>query len=134
LVSIQVGIYNDDFKDRITFNASAADASLEALGLTPHSLATKEGAQISIASADSAINQVNAIRANFGAMQNRLQSTVNNLGVSDENLSAANSRVRDTDVALETSEMVRNNVLLQAGVSVLAQANNFQQVALKLLQ
>ncbi|MCC6276748.1 MAG: flagellin FliC [Oligoflexia bacterium] len=133
LFSIQVGIFNDEFKDRITFNASAADATLEALGLTPHSLATKEGAQVSIAAADSAITSVNAIRANFGAMQNRLQSTVTNLGVSDENLSAANSRVRDADVALETSEMVRNNILLQSGVSVLTQANNFQQVALKLL-
>jgi flagellin len=134
LFSIQVGVYNDDFKDRITFNASAADSTLEALGLTANGLATKEQAQQSIATADDAIVSVNAIRANFGAMQNRLQSTATNIGVSDENLSAANSRVRDTDVALETSEMVRNNILLQAGVSVLGQANTVQQVALKLLQ
>ncbi|MDZ4676902.1 MAG: flagellin [Oligoflexia bacterium] len=134
LFSIQVGVYNDDFKDRITFNASAADATLEAFGLTAQSLATKEQAQMSIATADDAIVSVNGIRANFGAMQNRLQSTVNNIGVSDENLSAANSRVRDTDVALETSEMTRNNILLQAGVSVLSQANAVQNVALKLLQ
>jgi flagellin len=133
LFSIQVGVYNDDFKDRITFNASAADSSLEALGLTVHGLATKEAAQNSIAAADTAIVSVNGIRANFGAMQNRLQSTVMNLGVSDENLSAANSRIRDTDVAAETSDMVRNNILLQAGVSVLSQANAVQNVALKLL-
>lgn len=133
MFAIQVGVYNDDFKDRITFNASAADATMEALGLTPHGLATKEAAQVSIAAADDAIVSVNAIRANFGALQNRLQSTVNNLGVSDENMSAANSRIRDTDIASETSEMVRNNILLQAGVSVLSQANAAQQVALKLL-
>ncbi len=133
MFSIQVGVYNDDFKDRITFNSSAADSTLEALGLSAHNLASKESAQVSIAAADDAIVSVNSIRANFGAMQNRLQSTVNNLGVSDENLSAANSRVRDTDVAAETSDMVRNNILLQAGVSVLTQANAVQQVALKLL-
>ena len=134
LFSIQVGIYNDDFKDRITFNASAADATLEALGMAAHSVASKEAAQVAIASADDAIVQVNGIRANFGAMQNRLQSTVNNLGVSDENLSAANSRIRDTDIAAESAEMTRNNVLLQAGVSVLAQANSVPNIALKLLQ
>jgi len=134
LFSIQVGINNDEFKDRITFNASAADATLDALGMSPHSVGTKEGAQVAISAADDAIVQVNGIRANFGAMQNRLQSTVNNLGVSDENLSAANSRVRDTDVAAETAEMTRNNVLLQAGVSVLAQANSIPNLALKLLQ
>ena len=82
---------------------------------------------------DNALISVNAIRANFGAMQNRLTSTSNNLLVADENLSAANSRIRDTDVAAETSEMTRNNILLQAGVSVLGQANNSQQIALKLL-
>ncbi len=133
VLAIQVGVHNDDFKDRITFNASAADSTLEALGLVPHNIATKEGAQVSLAAADEAITSVNGIRANFGALQNRLQSTVQNLGVSDENMSAANSRIRDTDIAAETSEMTRNNILLQAGVSVLSQANASQQIALKLL-
>ena len=72
-------------------------------------------------------------RANLGALQNRLQSTVNNLGVYDENMSAANSRIRDTDIAAESSEMIKNQVLLQAGISVLTQANATQQLALKLL-
>ena len=134
IFDIQVGIYNDNFKDRITFNASAADSTLEALGITAATLGSKEGAQQSLAMVDEAMTSVNAMRANFGAMQNRLQSTVNNLGVSDENLSAANSRIRDTDVASETSEMIRNNILLQAGVSVLTQANATQNIALKLLQ
>lgn len=133
VIDIQVGTHNDSFKDRISFNASAANAGLEALGLTAESVSTKEGAQMSIDIADRAIVSVNAIRANFGAMQNRLTSTTANIAVSDENLSAANSRIRDTDIAAESSELVRNNILQQAGVSVLAQANNMGQMALKLL-
>jgi len=133
IIDIQVGTHNDPFKDRISFDASAADASLQALGLTAESAATKEGAQLSLDVVDNALVSINAIRANFGAMQNRLTSTSNNLLVADENLSAANSRIRDTDVAAETSEMTRNNILLQAGISVLGQANNSQQMALKLL-
>lgn len=132
-IDIQVGTNNDPFRDRISFNSAAANSSLEALGLTAESVATKEGAQMSLDTIDKAMTQVNAIRANFGALQNRLVSTSNNLLISDENLSAANSRIRDTDVASETSEMTRNNILLQAGVSVLGQANQSQQLALKLL-
>lgn len=134
LFSIQVGVHNDEFKDRITINASAADSTLEALGMTGHGIATKEGAQVSISATDDAIMSVNAIRANLGALQNRLQSTATNLGVSMENLSAANSRIRDTDIALETSELTRNKILLQAGVSVLSQANELPVLATKLLQ
>lgn len=133
VIDIQVGTHNDSFKDRISFNASAANSSIEALGIAAESVASKEGAQQSIDFADKAIVSVNAIRANFGAMQNRLQSTTANLAVSDENLSAANSRIRDADVAAESSELTRNNILTQAGVSVLAQANNVSQMALKLL-
>ncbi len=133
MIDIQVGVNNDPFQDRISFNAGAANASLEALGLTAESAATKEGAQLSLSVVDQALTSVNAIRANFGALQNRLVSTSNNLLIADENLSAANSRIRDTDVAAETSEMTRNSILLQAGVSVLGQANQSQQLALKLL-
>ncbi|MFS4459376.1 flagellin [Bdellovibrio sp. HCB2-146] len=132
-IDIQVGVNNDPFRDRISFNAGAANSSLEALGLVAESVATKEGAQLSLDVVDNAMTSVNAIRANFGALQNRLVSTSNNLLIADENLSAANSRIRDTDVASETSEMTRNNILLQAGVSVLGQANQSQQLALKLL-
>lgn len=133
VIDIQVGTHNDPFEDRISFNASAANAGLEALGLVAESVATKEAAQASIEVADKAIVSVNAIRANFGAMQNRLQSTTANLAIADENLSAANSRIRDADIAAESSELIRNNILAQAGVSVLAQANNMSQMALKLL-
>lgn len=133
VMDIQVGVHNDAFKDRISFNASAANASLEALGLTAEGLATKEQAQMSIDTVDTALISVNAMRANFGAMQNRLGSTINNLAISHENLSAANSRIRDTDIAEETAELTRATILQQAGVSVLGQANSMQQVALKLL-
>ena len=133
VLDIQVGVNNDPFKDRISFNAGAANSTLEALGMVAESVATKEGAQQSLATLDTAMTSVNSIRANFGAMQNRLQSTSNNLLIYDENMSAANSRIRDTDVASETSEMVRNNILMQAGVSILGQANQQSQLALKLL-
>lgn len=133
VIDIQVGVQNDPFEDRISFNASAANSTLEALGLTAEAVGTKESAQNSINIVDSALVSVNAIRANFGAMQNRLASTINNLGVTDENFSAANSRIRDTDIASESSELVRNNILQQAGVSILSQANSSQQLALKLL-
>lgn len=132
-IDIQVGINNDAFVDRISFNAGAANSSLEALGLVAEEVSTKEGAQISLNTIDQALVSINAIRANFGALQNRLQSTSNNLLVAEENLSAANSRIRDTDVAAETAEMTRNNILLQAGISVLGQANNVSNMALKLL-
>lgn len=133
MIDIQVGVNNDPFQDRISFNAGAANSSLEALGMIAESVSTKEAAQLSLGVVDAAMTQVNSIRANFGALQNRLVSTSNNLLIADENLSAANSRIRDTDVAAETSEMTRNNILLQAGVSVLGQANQSQQLALKLL-
>lgn len=134
VLDIQVGTHNDAFKDRLSFNASAANSSLESLGIIAEGTSTKETAQVSIDAIDKAIVSVNAIRANFGAMQNRLQSTTANLAVSDENLSAANSRIRDADIAAESSELTRNNILMQAGVSVLSQANAASQVALKLLQ
>lgn len=133
VIDIQVGTHNDPFQDRISFNASAANASVEALGLTAETVATKQNAQTTLDVLDNALVSVNAIRANFGALQNRLQSTVTNLQVVDENFSAANSRIRDVDVASETAEMTRNNILLQAGISVLGQANNSQQMMLKLL-
>ncbi len=133
VIDIQVGVHNDPFKDRISFNSAAANATLEALGIVAETVSSKEAAQMSISVVDDALVSVNAIRANFGAMQNRLQSTIQNLQVSDENFSAANSRIRDTDVAAESSEMTRNTILQQAAVSVLAQANNSQQMALKLL-
>ena len=131
---LQIGIRNIPGVDRIVFDASKADATVLGLGLKDLALKNKVGAQESLAQIDNAIQRVAAVRADFGALQNRLQSTINNLGVSVENLSAANSRVRDADMATETAEMTRNNIMLNAGISVLGQANQSNQMALKLLQ
>lgn len=129
----QVGVYNNAEQDRITFNASENNAQLDALGMAGLDYSTKEGAQEALTILDNAQNSVNGMRANLGALQNRLTSTVDNLGVLEENMSAANSRIRDTDVAMASSEMTRNNILLQAGASTLAQANQMNQLALKLI-
>lgn len=129
----QVGIYNNGEEDRISFNAAENNASLDALGLSNLDYTSKEGAQSALSQLDAAQTGVNGMRANLGALQNRLTSTVDNLGVMEENMSAANSRIRDTDVAAASSEMTRNNILLQAGTSTLAQANQINQLALKLI-
>ncbi len=133
ILDFQVGTRNDPNIDRLSFDASKADANSAALGVNLTSVADKASAQNSLSAIDSAIVSVSAMRADFGAVQNRLQSTINNIAVSVENMSAANSRIRDVDVAEETAEMTMNNVLLNAGTSVLAQANQTSQVALGLL-
>lgn len=131
---IQIGTRNDPISDRLTFDASSADVNIAALGLNLASVADKISSQNSLASIDQAIISVSGIRADFGALQNRLQSTINNIATSIENLSAANSRIRDTDVAAETAELTRNNILMAAGTSVLAQANSSTRNALNLIQ
>ncbi len=133
IFEIQVGTHNNPILDRVIYNGERADASLDALKLGGESTATKQGAQLSLAVIDDALIRVNSIRADLGAMQNRLQSTINNLAISEENLAQANSRIRDTDIAEESSELTKQNILLQAGISVLAQANQTNQSALKLL-
>ncbi len=133
VLDIQIGTKNDPIADRLTFDASAADVNVAALGLNLTSVADKISAQNSLAAIDQAILTVSGIRADFGALQNRLQSTVNNISISTENLSAANSRVRDADIAATTAELTRNNILMQAGTSVLAQANKTSTSALGLI-
>ncbi len=134
ILEFQVGTRNNPILDRIVYNGENSNATLASLKLGGESTATKLGAQTSLAVIDDALIQVNSIRADLGAMQNRLQSTINNLAISDENLSAANSRIRDVDVASESSELTRQNILLQAGTAVLGQANFASKVALKLLE
>lgn len=129
----QIGIYNNESEDRISFNASENVATLDALGISGVDFTTKEGAQTALLSLDEAQYRVNSSRSNLGALQNRLLSTTQNLSVTEENYAAANSRIRDTDVASASSEMMRNNILLQAGTSALAQANQNNAIALKLL-
>ncbi len=129
----QVGIYNDEFDDRISFDASVNVATLDALGLSGMDYNEKLGAQESLSLLDAAQEKVNGMRANLGALQNRLLSTVQNLGVFEENMAAANSRIRDTDMANSSSELTRNTIMLQASTAALAQANQTSSVALKLI-
>lgn len=96
-------------------------------------ISTVEGAQKALTAIDNAIGDVASNRAELGAVQNRLESTVKNLQVTSENLNAANSRIKDADFAAETAELQRTNVLQQAGISVLAQANTSGQRVLSLL-
>ncbi|HWU43026.1 MAG TPA: flagellin, partial [Bdellovibrio sp.] len=129
----QVGTGNNPEADRITYKSSETNASIDNLGIAGFDFSSKEGAQDALDSIDHAQTKVNGFRANLGALQNRLTSTVDNLGVQNENISAANSRIRDTDIAAATADQARNSVLLQANTSVLAQANQMPQVAMKLI-
>jgi flagellin len=129
----QVGTKGDEFMDRIGFDASQVDATNESLGVSSLDISSKEGAQQSLANLDSAIEKVSSQRAVLGSLQNRLTSTSNNLQVYTENMSAANSRIRDVDYADETAKQARNQIITAAGTSVLAQANVSGQNALKLI-
>lgn len=129
----QIGINNNDFQDRISYNAQATNSGASALGLGEISVTDKEAAQASLATLDSAIQNISGQRAELGAVQNRLTSTIQNLQVSGENLSGANSRIRDTDFAAETAKNTKLSILGQAGTSVLSQANAQGQAALKLI-
>lgn len=129
----QIGINNDDFQDRIKYDAARSNSSLEGLGIGELSVASKDASQASLAKIDMAIQNVSGQRAELGAVQNRLTSTINNLQTSSENLSAANSRIRDTDFAAESARNTKMNILTSAGTSVLSQANAQGQAALKLI-
>lgn len=110
-------------------NMSAAALSIDDLDIT-----SAESATAAITTVDDAIKAVSSQRANLGAVQNRLEHTVNNLGTSSENLTAAESRIRDTDMASEMSEYSKNNILQQAAQAMLAQAKSAPQQVLQLLQ
>lgn len=128
----QIGIFSTE-SDQIAFDATKNVGTLDALGLTDMDFSKKDSARSSISAIETAQQNVNAMRANLGALQNRMTSTVDTLAITEENLAAANSRIRDTDVASSTSDMARNNVLLQAGTATLAQANQSTTLALKLI-
>jgi len=132
-LDFQIGTNNNDFQDRISYDVQMTNAKLEGLGLTSIDVSSKEGAQGSLATIDSAIEKVSGQRAGLGAIQNRLISTSNNLQITGENLAAANSRIRDVDYAEVAAQNAKNNILNQAGTSVLAQANAQGQNALKLI-
>jgi flagellin len=130
---LQVGINNDEKNDRITYKAEDANLTLSNLGIDGVSVASKDGARSNLETIDKAMMTVNGSRANLGALQNRLQSTVNNLEVQNENLSAANSRIRDTDIATESANLAKHRILSEAGTSILSQTNSSMNSALKLV-
>lgn len=129
----QVDINNDDFADRIKFDAGAQNAQLAALGIDSLSFDSKAGAQEGLEIVADSQVKINGQRAVLGALQNRLVSTIENLSTSVENFSAANSRIRDADVAQSSADLARNQVLQQATIGVLAQANQSTAGALKLI-
>ena len=133
-LDFQVGINNSASGfDRISFAAVNATVGASGLNVSGLSLASKASALAALASIDAAIQVVSSARATLGANGNRFTSAIANIQAFAEALSAANSRIKDVDVAEETSRLARSQILSQAGVSVLAQANQMPQLALKLL-
>ena len=136
-LQFQVGV-NNTTNDRITFSfgdvrSTALGGSGSGASISAQAVTSQSGAQSAISVLDQAITDISSLRSNIGATENRMQITVANLSSARENISAANSRIRDVDVAEETAALTRNNILQQAGVSVLAQANQAPQLALSLL-
>ena len=131
-IDVQVGIFNSG-NDRIA--VSLQDSQTATLGVDTGSIALTNAAssQSAITEIDEAIDTVNNSRSEYGAVQNRLTSALRNLENYTENLTEAESRIRDVDFAAETAEMTRNQIFSQAGISVLSQANSSPQAALSLL-
>ena len=135
-LAFQVGI-NNSANDRVAMSITKLTTSTlgsTSLHIASATLSTVTGARNALAAFDKAIGQLSSARAKVGATQNRLQVTVSNLAVAQENLSAANSRIRDVDVASETASLTKSQILSQAGLAVLSQANQVPQSALSLLR
>jgi flagellin len=133
-LEFQVGPNNDPTKDRIIFDPGNSNLTAEGLGVDGISVLQKEAAQGGLESLDNALNTINALRARIGSSQNRLQTTINSQSTYIENLSAAKSRIKDADMAIETTALSRETILRQAGVAVLTQANETPKLALQLLR
>lgn len=131
-MEFHIGAYAGE-NNRISFDADATNATASNLGIEGTNIAEKESAQDNLASIDEAIEKVSGFRANFGAIQSRLQSTITNLDTAAVNTDAARSRIEDVDVAAETAKLASTNVMKQAGISSLAQANNIPNSALRLI-
>ena len=129
-LSFQVGM-GTTTDDRLTISIATSGAS--ALGLSSSTISTTGGADTAIADLDDAIADISSRRASLGSMQNRLTTTMSNLETYSTNLAAANSRIVDVDIAEETANLTKNQILMQAGTAMLAQANQGPQVALSLL-
>jgi flagellin len=129
--SIQVGFKSGTGN---TLSMDLNQLTISTLGISSVNVSSAANAQSALSNIDSAISSVATARAEYGSLQNRFEATIANLEVSSENLTAAESRIRDADIAYETSQFTKNQVLVQAGIAVLAQANTLPQQALALLQ
>lgn len=130
---LHIGISANEATDWISYDSSVSNVQADNLGISDLDFTSKEGARAGLAALDTAQSNVNGSRATLGALQNRLTTTIDVLGTMNENMSAANSRIRDADVAASSSDLARNNVLLQGTTATLAQANALPQMALKLI-
>lgn len=130
-LTLQVGDTADKF-NKVT--VAVGDMSTESLGIKGIDISTQDGAAAAIQKIKDAINTVSSTRGDLGAIQNRLEHTINNLGVANENMTAAESRIRDVDMAKEMMDFTKNNILTQASQAMLAQANQLPQGVLQLLQ
>lgn len=130
-VTFQVGA-NNTVNDQIS--VTGVDATGTGLAIDTEDITSMATAQTAIDSLDAAIDSLSGLRAGFGTAQNRLESTIRSIAVAVENTSAAESRIRDVDVAHETAVLTRNQVLQQAGIAILAQANQSTSAALSLLR
>jgi len=131
-LSFHVGAFAGE-ENKIHYDTSKTDMRADALGIGGLDVLSKEAAADSLGSVDQAITKLNENRSSLGALQNRLHSTSNSLGVSVENMAEAKSRIADTDIAAETSVLMKNTILQNAGIAVLSQANSQPQAAMKLL-
>lgn len=124
---------NDDL-EALGFTAGTFGGAESGQFLSEVDLSTQEGANAALAAVDNALNSINSARADLGAIQNRFESTISNLAVTSENLSTANSRIKDADFASEAAALSRSQVLQQAGISILSQANSGPEQVLSLLR
>ena len=130
-LSLQIGDTGEDFNQ---LTVSVKDCHTAAIGIADVDIGTQEGAKAALATIKNAINYVSDVRGGLGATQNRLDHTINNLSVMQENIQDAESTIRDTDVAEEMMEYTKNNILIQSAQAMLAQANQVPQGVLQLLQ
>lgn len=131
-LEFQVGIGGKNM-NRIAFDSGSIASGSQALGVSATSVRSKEGARDVLGKITSALDKISGHRANLGSIQNRLQTSSNNLDVYTENMTASNSRIRDVDYALETANLARSRIITDTGTAVLSQANNDPKAALKLL-
>ena len=130
-LTLQIGDTSEDFNQ---MTVSVGDMHTVALGIADINISTQAGAKASVDKIKSAINSVSSTRGDLGAIQNRLEHTINNLSVTSENMTAAESRIRDVDMANEMMAYTKNNILVQSSQAMLAQANQLPQGVLQLLQ